>query len=80
MEILTAATRNGAAAYDLEDEIGTIEAGKAADLLVLEADPLEDVANLRRIQYVIKGGQIIDRESLPTVKILDYDPEAVWPE
>jgi imidazolonepropionase-like amidohydrolase len=80
MEILTAATRNGAAAYDLEGEIGTIEVGKVADLLILEADPLEDVANLRRIQHVIKDGQIIDRESLPTVKILDYDPEAIWPE
>lgn len=80
MEILTAATINGAAAYDLDDEIGTIEVGKVADLLILEADPLEDVTNLRRIQHVIKDGQIIDRESLPTVKVLDYDPEAVWPE
>jgi imidazolonepropionase-like amidohydrolase len=80
MEILTAATRNGAAAYDLEGEIGTIETGKVADLLILEADPLEDIANLRRIQHVIKDGRIIDRESLPTVKVLDYDPEAIWPE
>lgn len=78
-EILVAATHNGAAAYDLEDEIGTLEQGKAADLLVLEADPLENIANLRRIQHVIKGGQIINRESLPTVKVLDYDPEAAWP-
>ena len=80
MEILTAATRNGAAAYDLDDEIGTIEVGKVADLLILKADPLEDVANLRRIQHVIKDGRIIDRESLPTVRILDYDPAAIWPQ
>mgnify|MGYP001821675258 FL=1 len=79
MEILTAATRNGAAAYDLADQVGTIEAGKAADLLILDADPLQDVANLRQIRHVIKGGQIIDRDSLPTVKVLDYDPEASWP-
>ena len=79
MEILIAATRNGAAAYGLADLLGTLEAGKAADLLILDADPLEDVANLRQIRHVIKDGRIIDRESLPTVKVLDYDPEANWP-
>lgn len=79
-EILTAATINGAAAYQMEHKVGSIEAGKLADLLVLDADPLEDIANLRRIRQVIKDGQIIDREALPTVKILDYDPEAAWPE
>jgi len=80
LEILIAATRNGAAAYGLEDRLGTIESGKVADLLILDADPLEDVANLRQIRQVIKDGRIIDRESLPTVKVLDYDPEASWPE
>lgn len=80
LQILIAATRNGAAAYSLEDRLGSIEPGKMADLLVLDADPLEDVANLRKIRYVIKDGQIIDREALPTVKVLDFDPEATWPE
>ena len=79
MKILTAATLNGAAAYNMEDQLGTIEAGKVADLLILDANPLEDVANLRKIQQVIKDGQLIDRDSLPTVKVLDYDPEATWP-
>ena len=79
MKILIAATRNGAAAYGLDDQLGTIEAGKVADLLILDADPLMDVANLRQIRHVIKDGRLIDRGSLPTVKVLDYDPEASWP-
>jgi imidazolonepropionase-like amidohydrolase len=79
-DILVAATRNGAAAYGLEDRLGTIEAGKVADLLVLGGDPLADVVNLRKIRYVIKDGRIVDRESLPTVKVLDYDPAAAWPQ
>jgi imidazolonepropionase-like amidohydrolase len=79
IEILVAATRNGAEAYGLDDELGTLESGKLADLLVLDADPLADIANLRRIRHVIKGGRLIDRDALPTVKVLDFDPEAEWP-
>jgi imidazolonepropionase-like amidohydrolase len=78
-DILVAATRNGAEAYGLGDRLGTIEAGKLADLLVLDADPLADIANLRKINQVIKDGQIVDREALPTVRVLDFDPEAPWP-
>jgi hypothetical protein len=79
MDILVAATRNGAEAYGLGDELGTVEEGKIADLLVLDADPLSDIANMKKINMVIKDGQIIDRESLPTIKVLDYDPDLPWP-
>jgi len=79
-ELLQAATLNGAAAYHLGSQVGTIETGKLADLLLLDADPLEDIANLRKISAVIKDGQLIDRNALPTVKVLEYDPEAKWPE
>ena len=50
-----------------------------ADLLILDADPLEDIANLRKIRQIIKDGKLIDRDSLPTVKVLDFDLEATWP-
>ena len=79
VDILIAATRNGAEAYGLGDQIGTVETGKKADLLVLEANPLADIANLRSIEHVIKDGQIVDRDVLPTVRVLDFDPEAPWP-
>ena len=78
-DILIAATRNGAEAYGLGNQVGTVEEGKLADLLVLEADPLADIANLRKIQFVIKDGKVVDRDALPTVHVLDFDPEAEWP-
>jgi imidazolonepropionase-like amidohydrolase len=80
MEIIQAATLNGARAYRLDDELGTLEEGKLADLLVLNADPLADIAHLRDIGMVIKDGRVIDRDRLPEIEVLDYDPELPWPE
>jgi imidazolonepropionase-like amidohydrolase len=79
MEILMGATRRGAEAYGLANEIGSVEVGKIADLVVLDANPLESVRNLRRLHSVIKGGKIIDRAALPTVKVIHSDSEAQWP-
>lgn len=59
-EILVAATRNAATVFAREPNFGTVETGKLADLLVLDADPLEDVGNLQRIHRVVKGGRILD--------------------
>ncbi|MCC6318497.1 MAG: amidohydrolase family protein [Gemmatimonadaceae bacterium] len=79
MDIIVAATRHGAEAYGLADSLGTIEVGKVADLLVVDDDPLRDVGNLRRIHQVIKGGRVVSRDALPTVKVLEFDPAARWP-
>lgn len=56
MQVLTASTSGGARAMGLEKEIGTLEKDKAADLLVLAADPAADIANVRRITHVMRGG------------------------
>ena len=56
MEVLVAATRNAARAMGREAELGTIEIGKAADLVALGADPLADVRNYQRVRWVMKGG------------------------
>ena len=64
LEAITAATLNGARVIGAEDEIGSVEVGKLADLVILDADPLEDITNTERIWRVIKGGKIIDREAL----------------
>jgi imidazolonepropionase-like amidohydrolase len=65
MQALQAGTGWAAACLGMEDEIGTLEAGKWADLLVVEGDPLEDISLLQRqdrIQMVLKGGRIcVDR-------------------
>lgn len=65
MEALLSATRNIAVAYKKSD-LGTLEAGKKADLLVLDADPLADPKNYRRISLVLKDGQAVDRDVLPS--------------
>jgi imidazolonepropionase-like amidohydrolase len=57
-EVLIAATRGAAAAMGRGKELGTVEKGKLADLLVVGADPLADVANLRRVRWVVRGGVV----------------------
>jgi len=56
MQALMAATRNSAAMMGVLDEVGTIEAGKVADMIVLEKSPLQNISNLRSINQVIRGG------------------------
>jgi imidazolonepropionase-like amidohydrolase len=64
MEAIVCATRNNAAILGLQDEIGTLEVGKQADLIVVDGDPLTDITILRdreRILSVYKGGQAARR-------------------
>jgi imidazolonepropionase-like amidohydrolase len=69
-QAITAATKNGAIACRKSDQFGTLEAGKVADLLILEADPLADIHNVRKLQLVMKEGKIIDTARLPEKRIL----------
>jgi imidazolonepropionase-like amidohydrolase len=62
MEALVAATRTGAEVIGVANEVGTIEPGKRADLLLLAANPLDDIRNLRRIETVVQAGQVYARE------------------
>ena len=64
-EAIVAATKNGAIACRALDELGTLEAGKLADLLVLTENPLADIRNIRKIDIVMKEGKIIDTTRLP---------------
>jgi imidazolonepropionase-like amidohydrolase len=57
---IQAATMNAAKMVGRDKELGTVEAGKLADLVVLDADPIADMANLRRIHRVIKGGKVFE--------------------
>jgi imidazolonepropionase-like amidohydrolase len=61
MEAILAATRNTAEGYRVLDRLGTVEAGKLADLVIVNADPLRDIRNLQKIEWVIKDGKVIDR-------------------
>ena len=69
MEAIVAVTRNGAIASGMLDELGTLEAGKYADVLVLGADPLEEIGNIRALEVVIRDGRVVDLDTLPYERI-----------
>lgn len=64
LEAITAATLTPARVIGAEADIGTVEVGKLADLVILDGDPLEDIGNTERIWLVMKGGEVVDREGL----------------
>ena len=69
-QAIVAATRNGAAAARGLKDFGTIEAGKFADLVLLTANPLADIANIRKVALVLKDGRQVDRDHLPQAHVL----------
>ena len=62
-QVLVAATRNAAELANLSD-VGIVAAGKSADFLVLDANPLDDITNSRRISRVYLRGVQVDRSKL----------------
>jgi imidazolonepropionase-like amidohydrolase len=63
-QAIAACTKVSAEILDLQNVLGTISAGKSADFIVLDANPLDDVRNTRRISKVYLRGQQVDREGL----------------
>ena len=61
------ATRRAARFLRIGDSVGTIERGKIADLILIDADPLADIANTRRISAVLVRGQYYDRAGLERI-------------
>jgi hypothetical protein len=64
MQALQAATREPAAYLDALDSLGTVAPGRLADLVLLDADPLHDIRNTRRIRGVVRDGRYLDRAAL----------------
>ncbi|MCH8253927.1 MAG: amidohydrolase family protein [Gemmatimonadetes bacterium] len=64
LDVLRIATQEGAAAVGAEDDLGTLEVGKLADIVLLDANPLDDIKNTQTIWRVIKGGWVFDPEKL----------------
>ena len=67
MEALRCATVNGAYYLGLENDLGTLEPGKLADLIVLEKNPLENIQNSVSITWVVKNGRVYNPETMDEV-------------
>lgn len=59
MQIIVAATKNAAYVSNVEQDLGTLEAGRIADVLIVKGDPLQDLKALSNVQYVIHNGEVI---------------------
>lgn len=70
MESLKAATRNIAVAYGKANELGTLEPGKIADLIILDRNPLQAPENYSSIHKIIKDGTVVEHTALPLTPIL----------
>jgi len=58
-EVITMLTRNAASFVGMQDEIGTLEPGKLADIILVNGDPLADISTLANVQIVIQGGRVV---------------------
>lgn len=74
LQAITSATKNGALASKALKDYGTLEVGKAADLLVLGANPVVDIHNIRKLEMVMKSGAVVDHKALPTVHVWSRSP------
>ncbi len=69
MQIIQAATIHGAKVCNLEDEIGSVTAGKIADIIAVPGDPLDDLERLDDVRLVVKDGLVIHNEVVPLITI-----------
>jgi imidazolonepropionase-like amidohydrolase len=72
-QAIVAATKHGAIASKALADYGTLEAGKFADVLMLDADPLADIRNIRQLSLVMKDGVVLDHRALPTKRVWTRD-------
>ena len=79
MQALQAATGWAAECLGWEDRLGTVESGKLADLIVLDADPLADIRNSTKIRWVVKNGEVFEGLTLKQVWPQDRPlPRMFW--
>ena len=62
IDAIRAATINGATLLGEADDLGSIEPGKYADIVAVSGDPLQDITELERVKFVMKGGKIIKND------------------
>lgn len=77
-QVLRAATLHGADAIGLDQDLGSIEPGKLADLLVLDANPLDDIRNTNTLRLVMKNGRLYDADTLAEVYPRERPGPTFW--
>ena len=77
-EVLRAATLHGAEAIGYAQDLGSIEVGKLADLLVLNENPLEDIRNTNTIRYVMKNGELFEGDTLDQIWPKQKELPKLW--
>lgn len=81
-DLLRVATIHGAEAIGLHKDLGSLEPGKLADLVVLERNPLEEIRNTNTVRYVMKNGRLYDGNTLDEIwpRARKLEVPAVWAE
>jgi len=77
-EALRAATLNGAEYLGMGKEIGSLEAGKLADLIVLDANPLDNIKNSEHVKYTMVNGRLYDAATLAEIGNYEKQPGKFW--
>ncbi|HKC48529.1 MAG TPA: amidohydrolase family protein, partial [Gemmatimonadales bacterium] len=78
LEVIRVGTIDGARALGLDKDIGSLEPGKYADLIVLDADPMQDIHNTNAIHYVMKNGRLYDGPTLNEVWPRQKNLPTMW--
>ena len=68
VRVLQAATMTNAEALSWQDQIGSVEKGKFADLVAVSGDPLADITEIQRVKFVMKGGKIVRNDMVPSTR------------
>jgi adenine deaminase len=78
MDCLKAATINGASYLGMDKEIGSLKKGKLADLIILNANPLDDIRNSDKIRYTMVNGRLFEAETMNQIGNTEQPRNNFW--